>query len=159
MLEHFNKLSSNNLTQILISTGKSDWDRDVTGTQGSLAAYISQTQPPRPPDAQAPAIAVDLDEKAVPPVPGVFESSDSTRLSILNGNHKTLSADETETVLVFPDYTMIVGVPPSIDGARQLWKSALDTTLPRMGSTPRTSSFQTWILPYSCVILLCGHLI
>ncbi|KAJ7283858.1 Sucrase/ferredoxin-like-domain-containing protein [Mycena rebaudengoi] len=123
--------------QILISTGKSDWDRDVTDTHGSLAAYISQTKPPRVPDAQAPAISVDLDEKAVPPVPGVFVSADATRLSILNGNHKTLSADETETVLVFPDYTMLVGVPPSIDGARELWKSALDTTLPRMGSTPK----------------------
>ncbi|KAJ7283856.1 hypothetical protein C8J57DRAFT_1447833 [Mycena rebaudengoi] len=143
--------------QILISTGKSDWDKDITDTRGSLAAYISQTQPPRAPDAQAPAISVDLDEKAVPPVPGVFVSADATRLSILNGNHKTLSADETETVLVFPDYTMLVGVPPSIDGARELWKSALDTTLPRMGSTPRKSSFQTWILPYSCVILLCSH--
>ncbi|KAJ7499152.1 Sucrase/ferredoxin-like-domain-containing protein [Mycena latifolia] len=143
--------------QILISTGKSDWDREITDTYGSLAAMISQTQPPKVPDAP-PLISIDLDsEKVVPPVPGVFSATDSTRLSILNGSHKTVCADELETVVVLPDFTMVVGVPPTLDGAKELWRTALDSHLPRMGMTEETSSFRTWILPYSCVIMLCSH--
>jgi len=142
--------------QIVISTGRSDWDRDITETEGSLAALISQTQPPKVPDAP-PLISIDLaDEKAITPVPGVFSSTDSTRLSILNGSHKTVCADEHETVLVLPDFTMVVGVPPTLDGAKELWRTVLESRLPRMGVT-ETSSFQTWILPYSCVIMLCSH--
>ncbi|KAJ7086660.1 Sucrase/ferredoxin-like-domain-containing protein [Mycena epipterygia] len=142
--------------QILISTGKSDWDREVTDTPGSLAALVSQTQPPKVPDAPPP-ISIELDEKSVPSVPGVFSSTDSTRLSILNGSHKTVSADEHETVLILPDFTMVVGVPATLAGAKELWRTALDSELPRMGVTEETSSFQTWILPYSCVIMLCSH--
>jgi len=143
--------------QILISTGKSDWDRDITDTPGSLAALISQTQPPKAPDVPRASITIALDEKFIPPVPGVFSAADSTRLSILNGSHKSVSADEQETVLVLPDFTMVVGVPSTLDGAKELWRTALDWRLPRMGMTEETSSFQTWILPYSCVILLCSH--
>ncbi|KAK7061525.1 altered inheritance of mitochondria protein 32 [Favolaschia claudopus] len=144
--------------QILISTGRTDWDRDITDTHGSLAAFISQTQPPVVPDAPAP-ISIDLaDEKAVPPVPGVFSSTDSTRLSILNGSHKTVCADdEHETVLVLPDYSIVAGVPRTTAGAKELWRTALEPGLPRMGITHQTSTFQTWILPYSCVIMLCSH--
>ncbi|KAJ7904286.1 Sucrase/ferredoxin-like-domain-containing protein [Mycena olivaceomarginata] len=144
--------------QILISTGLSDWDRDITDTQGSLAALISQTQPPKVPDAP-PAISIDLaDEKALSPVPGVFSSTDSTRLSILNGSHKTVCEDDEHgTVIVLPDYSVVVGVPATLDGAKELWRSALDSRLPRMGITEETSSFQTWVLPYSCVIMLCSH--
>ncbi|KAJ7095166.1 Sucrase/ferredoxin-like-domain-containing protein [Mycena belliarum] len=142
--------------QILISTGKSDWDREITDTHGSLAAMISQTQPPKVPDAPPP-ISIAMDEKFTPPVPGVFSSADSTRLSILNGSHATVCNDDLETVLVLPDFTMVVGVPPTLDGARELWRTALDSQLPRMGSTQERSSFQTWILPYSCVIMLCSH--
>jgi len=118
---------------------------------------VAQTQPPKLPDPPPP-IAIDLDEKLIPPIPGVFTSADSTRLSILNGSHKTIAADdEQHTVLVFPDYTMVFDVPATLDGAKEMWRTALDATLPRMGGTPAASSFQTWILPYSCVIMLCSH--
>ncbi|KAJ6539123.1 Sucrase/ferredoxin-like-domain-containing protein [Mycena capillaripes] len=143
--------------QILISTGRSDWEHSITDTPGSLAALISESQPPKVPDARPP-ISIDLiDEKTTTPVPGVFSCTDSTRLSILNGSHKTVCSDEHETVLVLPDFTMVVGVPPTVDGAKELWRTALDPGLPRMGITEETSSFQTWILPYSCVIMLCSH--
>ncbi|KAJ7276170.1 Sucrase/ferredoxin-like-domain-containing protein [Mycena haematopus] len=138
---------------------RSDWDREITETQGSLAALITQTQPPKVPDAPL-AISIDLgdDEKTVPPVPGVFSSTDSTRLSILNGSHKTVCTDdELHTVLVLPDYSVVVGVPATLDGAKELWRTALDARLPRMGVTEETSSFRTWIAPYSCVIMLCSH--
>lgn len=136
------------------SQGRSDWEHDITATPG-LAALISESQPPKVPDAQPP-ISIDLiDEKTTTPVPGVFSCLDSTRVSILNGSHKTVCSDEHETVLVLPDFTMVVGVPPTIDGAKELWRTALDPRLPRMGITEETSSFQTWILPYSCVIMLC----
>ncbi|KAJ6516126.1 Sucrase/ferredoxin-like-domain-containing protein [Mycena sanguinolenta] len=145
--------------QILISTGLSDWDREVTETPGSLAAFISQTQPLKVPDVPR-AISIDLgdDEKSVPPVPGVFSSTESTRLSILNGSHKTVCAEDgRETVIVLPDYSVVAGVPATLDGAKELWGTALDSQLPRIGVTEETSSFQTWVLHYSCVILLCSH--
>jgi len=66
-------------------------------------------------------------------------------------------ADEHETVIVLPDYSVVVGVPATLDGAKELWRTALDSRLPRMGVTEERSSFQTWILPYSCVIMLCSH--
>jgi hypothetical protein len=65
--------------------------------------------------------------------------------------------DEHGTVIVLPDYSVVVGVPATLDGAKELWRSALDSRLPRMGITEETSSFQTWVLPYSCVIMLCEH--
>lgn len=118
---------------------------------------MSQTQPPKE-SGIPPLISIDPDsEKAVPPVPGIFSSYDSTRLSILNGSHKTVCTEELETVLVLPDFTMVVGVPPTLDGAKELWRTALDSELPRMGLTEKTSSFQTFILPYSVVIMLCEH--
>ncbi|KAJ7068063.1 Sucrase/ferredoxin-like-domain-containing protein [Mycena amicta] len=141
--------------QILISTGKSDWDYCVTETPGSLAALIAQTQPPTQPESPAP-IAIDLDEKAAPLVPGVFTSSDSTRLSILNGSHKTVSAEQEEhTVVVLPDYTIIVGVRASVEDATELWRTALDASLPRLGL--QRTTFSSYVLPFACVILLCSH--
>ncbi|KAJ7638602.1 Sucrase/ferredoxin-like-domain-containing protein [Roridomyces roridus] len=152
--------TTNLLCWILISTGKSDWDREITETQGSLAAYVAEIQPPPLPPTPPP-ISIDMvSEKAITPVPGVFSSTDSnsTRLSILNGSHQTVTdVDDLETVIVLPDYTMVVGVPSTLDGAKELWHTALDPPLPRMGLTPKTSSFQTWVLPYSCIIFLCSH--
>ncbi|KAF7301470.1 hypothetical protein MIND_00712400 [Mycena indigotica] len=140
--------------QIVISTGKSDWDFNITDTPDSLAASIALSQPPTP--APEP-ISIELDEKAAGQcIPGVFTSSDSTRLSILNGSHKTLSVEEEEhTVLVLPDYTMVVGVRPA--DAPELWRTVLDASLPRHGMTTERSAFSSYVLPFACVILLCSH--
>ncbi|KAF5387799.1 hypothetical protein D9615_000185 [Tricholomella constricta] len=144
--------------QVVISTGKSDWDREVTETKGSLAALLLGAQnhanlpiaEPTPPATPAP--------KAVRSSAGVFRSSDSTRISILNGSHNTMSDDiDQETVLVFPDYTLVADVPRTREGARGLWENAVDPGIERGGAILEKMPFKTWVLPYSCVILLCSH--
>ena len=87
---------------------------------------------------------------------GLFLASDSSRTSVLNGSHKTLChEDDHETVLVFPDFKVVTEVHRSIQGARELWDSAVDPSIGRSGAYSKKNDLKTWILPYSCVILLC----
>jgi len=132
--------------QVVISTGKSDWAREVTEAPGTLATYIAEVQ------SQAKS---QMGPKgSAKPVHGMFDASDTTRVAILNGSHKTFSDDETlETILVFPDYKVITEVPRSLDGAKDFWKSVLDPP----GRSTQNTTFKSWVLPYSCVILLCSH--
>ncbi|KAJ7269721.1 Sucrase/ferredoxin-like-domain-containing protein [Mycena rebaudengoi] len=132
--------------QILISTGKTDWDREITWTLSSLAYYISRTR-------QKAHVSSSVGPK-MPRAPGVFSSEDSTEVSLLNASHKSISEDDTETVLVFPDFMVVSGVPASTAGAKALWETAL---APARTLGTRGSAFRTWVLPYSCVIILCSH--
>jgi hypothetical protein len=132
---------------VVISTGKSDWEREVTEAPGSLAAYIaevqSQAKSPSPP------------KTPTKPIQGIFNANDANRVAILNGSHNTLSDEESlETVLVFPDYKVVTEVPRSLDGAKKLWKRVLNPS----GDSNQDSIFKSWVLPYSCVILLCEPL-
>ncbi|KAJ7689432.1 Sucrase/ferredoxin-like-domain-containing protein [Mycena rosella] len=142
--------------QILISTGKTDWDLEITWTSGSLAAHISGSQTYRW-GAPRPVSSRDSDGQPLPRITGVFNASDSTGLSILNGSHKSICEDDDlETVLVFPDFMVVSGVPSSLEGARAMWETALNPRVPRiLGSNE--STFNTWVLPYSCVITFCSH--
>lgn len=86
----------------------------------------------------------------------MFNATDSKRVSILNGSHNTLCHDpDYETILVFPDYKLVTGVPRSIEGAQNLWNICIDPELGRAGGVPEKSPFNSWVIPYSCVILLC----
>ncbi|KAJ7359561.1 Sucrase/ferredoxin-like-domain-containing protein [Mycena albidolilacea] len=138
--------------QIMVSTGITDWDRDIARTSGSLTSYIDRA-------LQKIATSPSTKNSDVPRLPGIFNASDSTEIAILNGSHKTISDDpELETVLVFPDFVVISGIPSTARGAELLWKSALHPRIPRiLGSTPDESPFNTWVLPYSAVITLCSH--
>jgi hypothetical protein len=141
-------------SQVVISTGKSDWDREVTETTGSLAAYLLNLQNNTPANAKV-AIPKGNGEIA-PSIPGTFLSSDSAKISILNGSHNTLCDDcAQETVLILPDYKVATGVSRSAEGAEDLWKSSIDPSLGRVGVVLEKSPLKTWIVPYSCVILLC----
>ncbi|KAJ7247873.1 Sucrase/ferredoxin-like-domain-containing protein [Mycena haematopus] len=138
--------------QIMVSTGTTDWDREITSTSGSLASYIS--------GAHRKSKATQSPTKSdVPRLPGIFNASDSTEIAILNGSHQTISADQDlETVLVFPDFVVVSGVPSSPHGAKMLWSSALNPQIPRiLGSAAGEAPFNTWVLPYSAVITLCSH--
>lgn len=122
----------------------SDWEREVTDAPGSLAAYLAEVQ--------SQSKSAPPNKASTVPVRGIFGANDTSRVGILNGSHKTLSDEELiETVLVFPDYKVVTEVPRSLDGAKNLWKNALD---PSRGST-QDSTFKSWVLPYSCVILIC----
>ncbi|KAF8164989.1 Sucrase/ferredoxin-like-domain-containing protein [Crassisporium funariophilum] len=146
--------------QIIISTGKSDWERDITDDKDSLAAAmleVTTNAPPTSPASPKPT-PPSPNGKDVRPAMGLFLTSDSARTSVLNGSHRTLSCeDDHETVLVFPDFKAVTEVRRSVQGARDLWDSAVDPVIGRDGSYLEKSILKTWMLPYSCVILLCSH--
>ncbi|KAF9449893.1 hypothetical protein P691DRAFT_666473 [Macrolepiota fuliginosa MF-IS2] len=141
--------------QIIISTGKADWERDITGVEGSLAEHLSQLQDELP---KEPKPVQHATVKSPRQAAGLFRTSDSTRVSVLNGSHRSISdEDGTETVLVFPDFKVATEVERSLQGAHELWDSSLDPSVSRTGAFLEKSQVKTWVLPYSCVILLCSH--
>ncbi|KAH7916735.1 Sucraseferredoxin-like protein [Hygrophoropsis aurantiaca] len=140
--------------QIIISTGQSDWPKKVTHTAGTLAAYIDEANDSL--GALRKHNAANGESNGnTPSVPGLLSYTDTSRLSILNGSHRTFCDDPNEeTVLVLPDFKVVAGVPRTLDGARELWAAALDPALGRAGAA---TSLRSWVLPYSCLILLCSH--
>jgi hypothetical protein len=77
-------------------------------------------------------------------------------VAILNGSHDTLSIrNDHETVLVFPDYKVLAEVPRSLDGARELWRNSVNPSVSRLGSSSETNTVKSWVIPYTCVILIC----
>lgn len=140
---------------MVISTGKSDWEREVTEVKGSLASFLVQVQNHAAAHVIRP-MSPKANGKAVHPLSGVFISTDSTRVSILNGNHVSLSCeDDAETVIVLPDYKIVSEVSRTLEGAQLLWDNAVDPDVGRFGVCPEKSPLKTWVIPYSCVILLC----
>ncbi|KAJ7665885.1 Sucrase/ferredoxin-like-domain-containing protein [Mycena polygramma] len=136
--------------QILISTGITDWDSEITWKSGSLAAYVFRVYRRTLGTSSKSAV-----HSSLPHVSGIFNAADSSQISILNGSHKSISDDpDLETVLVFPDFMVVSGVPSSREGAQLLCTTALE--IPRvLGSSG--SVFNTWVLPYSSVITFCSH--
>ncbi|KAJ3488712.1 hypothetical protein NLI96_g2672 [Meripilus lineatus] len=98
-------------------------------------------------------------EKPKKPDPGTFNTSTAKRISILNGSHHTVCDDvKRESVLVFPDYKLVTEVERSKQGAAQLWRAAVSPAVGRAGEILGDESpIRSWVLPYSCVILLCSH--
>ncbi|EIW82256.1 hypothetical protein CONPUDRAFT_103206 [Coniophora puteana RWD-64-598 SS2] len=138
--------------QVLVSTRKSDWEREVTSAYGTLAYYLSEA------DSALGKGHKHKRKGGGSGIPGVFAQDEATRLSILNASHKTFCDDHTqESVIVLPDFKVVAGVPHSLPGAEQLWKTALDPDCRRAGSKQEASELKSWILPYSCLILLCSH--
>lgn len=142
----------------MISTGKSDWERDITDDKASLAAAMLQVTTGASSHSQKPSLS-PTNMKSVRPTAGLFRTADSTRTSVLNGSHRTICHEnEFETVLVFPDYKVVTEVRRSVQGAQDLWDSAVD---PKLGGAGASGAFleksplKTWVLPYACVILLC----
>ncbi|CAE6462348.1 unnamed protein product [Rhizoctonia solani] len=132
--------------QVVISTGKSDWVREVTEESNSLAEHLN--------NVHGKLVSTTRTSKSGGAPAGVFTASDSTRLSILNGSHYQIGcAPKTHTVLVFPDYKLVKDVPPTNEGAIELWKAALDPAVGVEGKT-NDSGMKSWTLPYSAVILL-----
>ena len=132
--------------QVVISTGEDDWEHTVTEVQGSLAFYISDIKNAEPLTSVSPSNL---------PIEGIFKDSENHAVGILNGSHKTLSYDDHETVLVFPDYKVLTEVPRSLDGARELWRNSVNPSVSRLGSFSGSSSVRSWVIPYTCVILIC----
>ncbi|KIY72992.1 hypothetical protein CYLTODRAFT_417503 [Cylindrobasidium torrendii FP15055 ss-10] len=147
--------------QVCISTGKTDWEREVTDVTGSLAALLGHVHKSKSHSTPIPT-AVAMSASDNPPAPsevaGVYSSSSETKISPLNGSHRTISDDpDLQTVLVFPDYKIVANVAETSEGAQQLWDEVLDPKHGIIGAMKPQSPLRTWPLPYSCVILLCSH--
>ncbi|KAI0268366.1 Sucraseferredoxin-like protein [Gloeopeniophorella convolvens] len=156
------------MPQVVISTGKSDWERSVTSAHGSLAAHLLAVE-----DAAPVTLAGTSSPGTTPGTPnsttlhvnklpsavtGIFKDSETQAVSILNGSHDTLSTNcDHETVLVFPDYKVVAEVPRSLDGARELWRNSVNPSVSRTGASSGASTVRSWVIPYSCVILICSH--
>ncbi|KAH8830233.1 Sucrase/ferredoxin-like-domain-containing protein [Flagelloscypha sp. PMI_526] len=137
--------------QIIISTGKSDWPREVTEESGSLAEHLQQTV------QESPSQPATTSDTSTIHVNGLFKESEASRISILNGSHHTTSTSkDMETVLVFPDYTVLTDVPKSKNGSQLLYKASVDHSVPTGGLSVE-GGLSTFVLPYSAVILLCSH--
>jgi len=148
--------------QVVISTGKSDWDHSITCNLSSLAAYlhlIEKAAPLTAAFADTPTTGASTPTSPLPSaITGIFNDSETHSVAILNGSHNTLSTkDDHETVLVFPDYKVVTEVPRSLDGARELWRNSVKPSVPRAGSTSEAVNVRSWVIPYTCVILICSH--
>lgn len=89
-------------------------------------------------------------------VAGVYNPLETNKITVLNGSHRSLSDDpERDTVLVLPDYKVVQEVARSAKGAEELFKDAVDPAVPRAGAVVEGSDVRSYVLPYSCVILLC----
>lgn len=149
------KLHTVSYFQIVISTGRSDWEREVTEAKGSLAAYMLQVSTSSLLNAPKPSSPTSNGKSSCPST-GLFNPSQSTRTSILNGSHNTLCHEEDhETVLIFPDFKVASEVRRSMEGAQDLWDSTVAPGISRSGTFLEKSTLKTWVLPYACVILLC----
>jgi Sucrase/ferredoxin-like len=153
---------------VVISTGKSDWERSVTNEKGSLASYICNIEKAAPltittgasTPGTAPSTPIASTSQLLPTaVAGIFKDSENQAVSILNGSHDTLSKqNDNETVLVFPDYKVLTEVPRSLDGAREMWRNSVCPSVSRLGSSSETGTVKSWVIPYTCVILICERL-
>ena len=138
---------------MVISTGKSDWAHNIAWVSGSLASYLESeiSSAPKPPKVH--------EELPAKYVAGVHTSTETNKITVLNGSHHTLSDDpERDTVLVLPDYKVVQEVERSEKGAAELFKDAVDPAVPRAGAVVEGSDVRSYVLPYSCVILLCTFL-
>jgi len=96
-------------------------------------------------------------------VPGVFAQRDSTRLSILNGSHRTISEHhDRETILIFPEYRLAFGVENTPKAAELLYEKAISPSTTYIPTIPEENEagelpFGILPIPYSCVILICTH--
>ncbi|KAG8218417.1 Sucrase/ferredoxin-like-domain-containing protein [Butyriboletus roseoflavus] len=153
----FSDFTRQRLSQVIISTGKSDWPKEVTEADGTLAAFLSSANE-RLQDGRTQTRNENAGNSRQLPPAGLFTQNDTRRLSIQNGSHKSFSEDPSqETVIVLPDFKVIADVPRSPMGAETLWTTALDPSYGRLGANSRSDSLRSWALPYSCVILLCSH--
>lgn len=140
---------------MVISTGKNDWPHDVSSESDSLASYLSSviSSAPKPPKTNGNST---LDDKSAKFVAGVYNPEETSKITVLNGSHHTLSDDpKRSTVLVLPDYKVVKEIERSAKGAEELFKDAVDPTVPRAGCVVKDSQVRSYVLPYSCVILLC----
>ena len=91
----------------------------------------------------------------------VRDPANTSKTTILDASHvAACDHPEHDTVLVLPDYKVVVEVERSLEGAQQLWRAAVDPAVGRAGavnpSEGDVSPLRSYVLPYAVVILLCA---
>ncbi|KAK4052226.1 hypothetical protein OIO90_004448 [Microbotryomycetes sp. JL221] len=170
--------------QILIATGKSDWEREVTDS--GLPSYIKDANERLQSTNKLAGGGGGLFDKLTSKLKrtdsgrttpkkvydGVFDSASQldrrdertladTRLSIVSASFQSSSPkDEQQSVIVLPDYKIVQGVAQTKQAAQDLVQSYLDPTIGRTGleiPAQTANELQSWPLPYSAVVLICSH--
>ncbi|GAA5821872.1 hypothetical protein JCM3770_000627 [Rhodotorula araucariae] len=160
--------------QILVSTGKSDWIREVTDDAESIPGLVRVSfDEMAAAGTPSPGLVGRLGEKLFKKkedgegeLPGVHPSSAapppdvavSSKLSVLASSFISSSHEgHRESVIVLPDYKVVHEVEASRAAADELVKNYLRPEAGRAGTGSLSGSLRSWPLPYHCVILLCSH--
>lgn len=156
--------------QILISTGASDWPREVTEVKDSLAEHVYNEYKRRYADSETKI------EDGVDRIPGVYAKEEQeeagisldslsissrpaiqlpgTRLSVLNSSFLSSSDQHVhKSVFVFPDFISVHHVEESTSASADLIENYL--VKDALYQSKRTTS---WPLPYQAVVLICEFL-
>ncbi|GJN91962.1 hypothetical protein Rhopal_004990-T1 [Rhodotorula paludigena] len=163
--------------QILVSTGKSDWIREVTDDDESITGLVRKAYDNAVKDEVKGGKGVlgklgnklfggsggDKDEagppgvhpsSAAPPI----DTSVSSKLSVLASSFVSSSHEgHRESVIVLPDYKVVHEVEASRVAAEELVQGYLQPDAGRAGAADATGSLRSWPLPYHCIVLLCSH--
>ncbi|KAK4684018.1 hypothetical protein P7C73_g6186, partial [Tremellales sp. Uapishka_1] len=150
---------------VVVSTGKSDWERDHTDEKSSFSHQLHEVLsklPDVPPPKETSAVAYI----AASPFPLPSQLPLGTALptpSIYSSSLISQSDDlEDQTILVFPDWKVVHEVENSRAGAEEIWEKVLQGGLGRAGKKgdgdeTGVGRKRSWVLPYRAVVLLCSH--
>ncbi|KAK6905918.1 hypothetical protein L486_08199 [Kwoniella mangroviensis CBS 10435] len=154
---------------VVISTGKSDWERDHVDEKGSLAhqldkAISSAPSIPSPPTDKSTNNALSYISPSAFPAPSQPLSHPiSTPPSLYSSSLISQSDDPSDqSVLVFPDWKVVHEIDNSLNGAKALYENQLSGELGRAGKKgvdedDELARRRSWVLPYRAVVLLCSH--
>jgi hypothetical protein len=166
--------------QILISTGKSDWQKEVTDREvgkESLAYYVNNVYQQREP--RKTVIAVEGEDR----LPGIYSTTTTTQdevpsldalsldnhnlmqlpskgLSVLNSSFLSSSeAHHHKSIIVLPDFISVHDVEETEEAATELIDRYLSPKSTSEGIRREESKSETksWPLPYEAVVLICSH--
>ncbi|WVW82530.1 hypothetical protein I302_104541 [Kwoniella bestiolae CBS 10118] len=154
---------------VVISTGKSDWERDHVDEKGSLAHHLDKAISSAPSikeqntDNKAKNTLSYISPSAFPAPSQPLSHPISIPPSLYSSSLISQSDDPSDqTVLVFPDWKVVHEIDNSLQGAKELYDHQLSGELGRAGrkgveEDDEYARRRSWVLPYRAVVLLCSH--
>ncbi|WVR06072.1 hypothetical protein IAU60_003100 [Kwoniella sp. DSM 27419] len=156
---------------VVVSTGKSDWERDHVDDKDSLSHHldkvISAAPAPKPTtnhEASTPKSTLPYIAPSALPAPSKSLTSPVAHPPSLYSSSLISQSDDPDdqTVLIFPDWKVSHEVENSRQGAQALYDHQLAGQVGRAGTdgvqdAGGVGRRRTWVLPYRAVVLLCSH--
>ncbi|TIA96818.1 hypothetical protein E3P77_03273 [Wallemia ichthyophaga] len=155
--------------QVVLSTGKTDWEHDITDNELTLAGMLDRTQDTfklkDDPGLMQRIIAkrtaqqtqkVQQSTNNTSKCEGVFDTrtDGNGTIQILNGSHISPSTKkDRESALVFPDYVLAENICVNRETAEDFFKSHLAVN----HLVASEKSIRTYPLPYIATVLICSH--